>query len=219
MTHVLVPSSDSSPAAWITLSRLGAGVVQSVVPGGFESYARILHPAMLLTTEQQWVEVQWSQLAQDALTPTTSWEDLAQPHAQPHFDEPEVGSLPISMVEPLAQVLSQHTATPDRVWFAVWVGWGGVTPSPDSDVLLRRDEPRRWSKKRHRAKPRRWSKKRHRRWSKKRHRAKAEAGETGWAEFTAGDRHYFLFSGHIDAVRTSVDARPRFPIREPVVAG
>jgi hypothetical protein len=39
---------------------------------------------------------------------------------------PRAGSLPRSLIPPLMQVLSQHTQTPDRCWFAVWHGFGDL---------------------------------------------------------------------------------------------
>jgi hypothetical protein len=39
---------------------------------------------------------------------------------------PFVGSLPRQQGAPLATALARHTATPNRCWFAVWIGYGDL---------------------------------------------------------------------------------------------
>jgi len=41
---------------------------------------------------------------------------------------PNTWSLPRSLLPPLLEVVSRHTQTPDRCWFAVWYGFGGLRP-------------------------------------------------------------------------------------------
>jgi hypothetical protein len=61
-----------------------------------------------------------------ALTGSESAEEDAQPGV---FDmPPRGGSIPRSLIPPLLEALARHTATPERCWFAVWVGWGGLRP-------------------------------------------------------------------------------------------
>jgi hypothetical protein len=40
--------------------------------------------------------------------------------------EPEVGYLPEELRQALVAALRRHTTTPDRCWFAVWEGYGGL---------------------------------------------------------------------------------------------
>ena len=40
--------------------------------------------------------------------------------------EPSEGSLPADVGGPLADVLTVHTTTGDKCWFAIWEGFGGL---------------------------------------------------------------------------------------------
>jgi hypothetical protein len=122
-------------AAWIAgrLSPFGAGVVTSVVPVGFEAYARVLHPLDPPARGQQpgrWVDVaSWSGIE---LVPGIHFPDIALPEHEPSGVEPwpgqvpQIGTLHPADAEALAGMLARHTSTPDRCWFCTWEGWGSV---------------------------------------------------------------------------------------------
>jgi hypothetical protein len=55
---------------------------------------------------------------------------------------PEVGSLPLQYLEPLVDLLSRHTSTPDRVWFGVWDGFGGLKIRPGGTAVLTWGRPK-----------------------------------------------------------------------------
>jgi hypothetical protein len=48
--------------------------------------------------------------------------------------EPHVGSLPVAHAGRLANVLAQHTLTPEQCWFAVWEGYGALLVSRKAKV-------------------------------------------------------------------------------------
>ncbi len=125
--------ADLRAAGWIG-DRLhpfaqGAG---SVVPDGFEDYARILHAAHHVAPERA---VSWREIA------TANGRTI---HAEMQFGNiagtwsgrspqpdlwsvgPRVGSLPLELASALVTLLRPRTATPDRCWFAVWEGWGDL---------------------------------------------------------------------------------------------
>lgn len=133
----LVLATDLSPVRWIIEQTHGFAVnVGSLVPAGFSSYVRVLHPAY----------------RQDAATPTSdptriTWAEIARAngriiHSEVQFDslghaplpeqpdlwdaEPGEGTFPADLAAKLAAALGPHTATPDRCWFAVWDGWGDL---------------------------------------------------------------------------------------------
>jgi hypothetical protein len=122
-------------AAWIggRLSPFDSGVITSVVPGGFEDYARVLHPLDPAVCGQQparWGDVaSWSGIE---LVPGIDFPDIALPEHEPSGAEPwpgqvpQVGTLHPADVEALGVVLAGHTSTPDRCWFCTWEGWGRV---------------------------------------------------------------------------------------------
>jgi hypothetical protein len=127
-------SGETGQASWIgeRLAPFGAYVVTSVVPGGFEAYARVLHPA-----EEplhgggrvvRWAEVAaWSGLP---LRPGSQFHSIALPRVRPEGEAPWTGQGPHqgSLYPPdaviLAEILRDWTTTPQRCWFCVWDGYG-----------------------------------------------------------------------------------------------
>ena len=122
-------------AAWIgaRLSPFDSGVVTSVVPSGFDAYARVLHPLDPPVRDQEparWGDVaSWSGVE---LVPGIDFPDIALPEQEPTGAEPwpgrvpQVGTLDPADADALAAVLARHTSTPDRCWFCTWEGWGSV---------------------------------------------------------------------------------------------
>jgi hypothetical protein len=130
-------SPDAAPAAWVVQGLRGFGEsVLSVVPEGFEAYARIFHPAGNGDPE---VPVRWRDVA--AANGRTAHRAMQWPSITGSFRfyngagqpgvwdrQPEEGALPQALVPVLIPVLSRHTATPGLCWFAVWDGWGALEP-------------------------------------------------------------------------------------------
>lgn len=142
---------DATAAAWVVEGLRGfADSVLSLVPAGFEAYARIFHPAWL---SQPATRVSWRQVAQaNGRVPNRAmqWGSITgseryvhgahQPGIWDH--EPEQGTLPRELAPVLASLLAQHTVTPGRCWFAVWEGYGCLAPgaaeAPSFDIPHRR---------------------------------------------------------------------------------
>jgi hypothetical protein len=128
-------SVEVGEAVWIgdRLSPFGSGVLTSVVPAGFDAYARVLHPIHPSARDQQpgrWIDVaSWSGVE---LVPGIDFPDIALPEHEPTGVEPwpgqvpQVGTLHPACADALAAVLARHTSTPDRCWFCTWEGWGSV---------------------------------------------------------------------------------------------
>jgi hypothetical protein len=117
--------------------------VASVVPRGFEAYARVLHPAEVPHRGHgrlvRWREVSvWSGLL---LGPDSQFHSIALPPIRPTTDAPwrgqgpRNGSLFPADAEALAQILRTWTSTPDHCWFCLWdgYGWGNTTRLATSD--------------------------------------------------------------------------------------
>jgi hypothetical protein len=136
-------SVEVTAASWIAdrLTAPGRGVVTSVVPGGFESYARVLHSLQGSGIEPgRWSDVaRWSGVR---LVSGGQFPDIALPEHEPAEAEPwpgrvpDVGTLGMADAVALADVLAAHTTTPSRGWFAVWEGWGSSTHAPGPRVQL-----------------------------------------------------------------------------------
>lgn len=128
-------SVEVEQADWIgeRLSPFDSCVLTSVVPSGFEAYARVLHPLDPPAHDQQpqrWMSVaSWSGVE---LVPGIDFPEIALPEHEPSGVAPwpgrvpQVGTLHPADVEALAAVLARHTSTPDRCWFCTWEGWGSV---------------------------------------------------------------------------------------------
>jgi hypothetical protein len=134
-------SDDVGAADWIgpRLAPREAFQVTSVVPGGFEAYARVLHPAEEPGTGDRlvrWAEVTaWSG---QPLRPDAQFHSIALPPVRPSgpapwaSQGPRQGSLYPPDAEVLAGLARNWTATPDRCWFCVWggYGWAAVMLTP-----------------------------------------------------------------------------------------
>lgn len=137
---------DLSPADWI-IDRIHdfAVDVGSVIPEGFEAYARLFHPAIRFENGHQ-VEVRWSDVATvkgRTIHPEMQWASIAGTwgHAQQKSGglwdlEPEDGSLPHRYAKHLRDLLAGYTSTKDRVWFAVWDGFAGLKIRPGGTATL-----------------------------------------------------------------------------------
>lgn len=133
-------SAHVAAAAWIAerLSPFSSGVVTSVVPGGFEAYARVLHPAEAVgdngTRPVRWAEVAaWSGVT---LVPGDQFSDIAMPEQRPagprpwSGQAPQLGTLYRPDADALAEILVGHTNSAHRCWFCMWEGWGPSSPGP-----------------------------------------------------------------------------------------
>ena len=123
-----------------------SGLVSSVVPGGFEAYVRILHPAQ--TPEQggplvRWIDVsKWSGVE---LHPRVQWLDVALPQIAPTTDPPWrhqgplEGSLCLDDTLALIDDLMPFTTSPNDCLFGLWSGYGGggatLSVGPDSVLM------------------------------------------------------------------------------------
>jgi hypothetical protein len=157
MDEELQFSESSEAASWLSERVVGFALnVVSLVPSGFEAYARVFHPANLFTTDgTRNQDVRWAEVAR--MTGRTAhrmmqWHSLVGSFPDPDPDRvwdggvriqsPESGSLPEDVASLLVAVLRTHTATPERCWFALWDGWGGrgtpVTSAPTFTLPNRR---------------------------------------------------------------------------------
>jgi hypothetical protein len=134
----MTPSDQVEAADWIRerLHPFSAYQVGSVVPAGFDAYARIFHPA---TTSRDWneLEVRWSTVAAWSgrkVHPEMQFNSIATPAPPVHADEPKpwnseprLGVLSRPQAQALIRLLPAFTSTPDACWFCLWDGYGYVT--------------------------------------------------------------------------------------------
>jgi hypothetical protein len=129
----MAPSEEIEAAEWIggRLHPFGQDV-GSVVPTGFEAYARIFHPASRLAGREQ-VEVRWSDVAEwsgRTVHPEMQFHTIAVPlpdrdtRLQAWSYEPWLGALSERQARALVTLLARYTSTPNVCWFCVWAGYG-----------------------------------------------------------------------------------------------
>lgn len=151
--------SDSvEPARWVgpRLSPFEAGLVTSVVPTGFDAYARILHPATRGSMGEH--TVRWAQVAAwsgQRLDRLAHFPDVALPEHTPAGDPPwdsqgpATGTLSAHDAATLVDVLAAHTQIVDGVrpcWSCLWVGYGWnhavYLAASDAPTEVRANPPR-----------------------------------------------------------------------------
>jgi hypothetical protein len=133
----MIPSDEVEAADWIG-PRLHpfAQDVGSVVPTGFEAYARIFHPASRLAGTE-WVEMRWSDVAEwsgRVVHPEMQFHSIAVPlpgrdtRLRAWSGEPRLGVLSEGQARALVGLLARHTSNPDACWFCLWDGYGDFNP-------------------------------------------------------------------------------------------
>jgi len=126
-------SSAVEAAGWIgeRLASFGT-TVTAVVPAGYESYARVLHPAEAPPWGGHRV-VRWREVAAwsgVSLGPDAQFHTVALPPRRPEAPAPwsgqgpHEGSLHLPDAEVLAEILRDFTTTPEECFFCVWDGYG-----------------------------------------------------------------------------------------------
>lgn len=150
MVESLIQIPDSAePASWLADGIVGFGEsVVSLVPGGFPGYARVFHPADIFdpkkalgsNQEVTWTEVahmrgrvahagmQWESILHIDRDEGRAWDYAGGVwHGSVRIQDPMTGRLPEEVASSLVSVLRAETATPDRCWFGVWEGYGGLS--------------------------------------------------------------------------------------------
>lgn len=114
--------------------------VSSLVPVGYGSYTRILHPA----ENQGGREVTWREVAAEhggTCVPTSSFSAAMGMNARSSDWaglEPEVGKLPLVQLRRLMSTLADLSSSTQRCWSAVWDGYGVLPERIRRHVALRR---------------------------------------------------------------------------------
>lgn len=103
--------------------------VGALVPGGYEAYARVLHPAWEASDRM----VPWSAVTAwsgRVYHPLMSFEGIRSPapghgaDPSPWDHDPDYSSLDEEVTAELLPLLAQFTGTPEQCYFGVWEGYG-----------------------------------------------------------------------------------------------
>jgi len=126
-------SFDVRQADWMNerLDDLMAGKVTSIVPTGFDAYARILHPVETPLHGDRLLR--WRDVAHwggQVLTAQSQWLQVAMPQFEPKLPRPwrsqgpAQGSLYPDDARTLAEIAGQFTDAPQQCWCCIWEGFG-----------------------------------------------------------------------------------------------
>ena len=157
------PASSSKPADWVVERLTDFAVnVLSVVPGGFEAYARVFHPAekVVCTADADQSSIseslRWAEVAElTGRTPhrTMQWPSIQGSHPElrdytklkagdVYIRAPLGGSLPLELAQTLWPIFEQYTNTLNECFFAIWEGFGGmpnfIREAPTFEIPARR---------------------------------------------------------------------------------
>ncbi|MDO5743573.1 MAG: hypothetical protein Q4P23_03820 [Micrococcaceae bacterium] len=153
------PLPSAAPGSWLReLLAEDFGEPNTVVPRGFDAYARILHPIARDRPKapDTWATVDgatcadiereagsWAELAaatSNRLGPYTQSADILPPRTTEHqewftpegwrYGQSEEGNLDLDTLARVAMVLSRHTGTTQSGVAAVWEGWGTGSSTP-----------------------------------------------------------------------------------------
>ena len=158
----VTPSDAVEAADWIPGRLNGfAKNVGSIVPKGFDAYARIFHPASKAPNYRPGdpvrpgVDVRWSEVAAEAgriVHPEMQFHAIAAPvpgrsHERELWDDvPRLGVLSARQAAALVEVLPTHTTTPNACWLCLWEGYGYFGPPTAWTTLRAEFRPiSRWS--------------------------------------------------------------------------
>ncbi len=127
------PAPSALPAEWATsrLDVFAAPWVTGMVGPDFQAYARIFHPLDDGPDAQRWADV--AQLHGRKMHASADWDQIRDVpevlrHGRSFPGDPGVGHLEVGALSALCAILTGHTGTPERCWFAVWDGWGWQHP-------------------------------------------------------------------------------------------
>ncbi|MFE5839333.1 hypothetical protein [Arthrobacter sp. NPDC056493] len=128
MTATLTPANSIFPADWLTREFSGPPLlVNTFVPETFPAVIRVLNPFVGAGGRK----LSWSAVAQELGIPldgSANGENLCMEYEASTGEKVNInfGTLDPETASALADVLSQHTATPDQCYFAVWIGYSGI---------------------------------------------------------------------------------------------
>jgi hypothetical protein len=123
----------SAAGGWLRERVIDGGVGDSLIPGGFDAYVQVLHPA----DGPGISEVSWREVAEWAgvpLQPGVWFQDLEELPApngagsRPWEDAPMPGEIPDEIRDALMEILVRHTAAGEAT-YALWDGWGSLNGS------------------------------------------------------------------------------------------
>ncbi len=127
------PASDVSSARRLAQRLSDAEpAIGQVVPSTFDSYARVFAPVV-----GDGLTLTWEGVLHDrgiSFTPEFSWTSLAR-QEEDHL-QPLMGGLGPDTSLGLAEILATFISPTERVYYAMWTGYGGSTRTSDATTVV-----------------------------------------------------------------------------------
>jgi len=122
----IVWSTDTQQAEWIVQNLREDYTVATLLPSGFQAYARLLHP-IVRDTEAGLVITRWKDIAAETNGVVHPLVQFARFYgSRVKGDAPWRGSLPTTDARTLIDVLELFTSPAERCWFGLWFGYGEI---------------------------------------------------------------------------------------------
>lgn len=128
---MITASDEIGVADWLvsSLFPFQKYVAGSVVPPGYEAYVRIHHPTQSTSDYVSWARI--ADWAGRVYHPAMQFEAIATPIQDKRlptkpWDGRVPNDMPMHQAKALANLLGSFTATPEKVWYLVWEGYGDV---------------------------------------------------------------------------------------------
>ena len=113
--------------------------LRTFMPDGYECYARVLHPAFVMVSEDEnrteEIPVPWSTVGEWSGAPLNATSHIGDVMAREdginwaepgrEGTAPPQGQMDGASLSHLLIHLAEETTTPDEIWMLIWTGYGG----------------------------------------------------------------------------------------------
>ena len=130
LMYTALPGNWIKDRLWPWTSVEEGMLAGSIIPEGFNAYARVFHPAERRTPDNNRERVTWAAIASwngEVAHPQMIFNRIAhlEPWCHPTWGRaPFYGNLPEEECRVLVSILERFTSTPERCYFCLWEGYG-----------------------------------------------------------------------------------------------
>ena len=123
---------DLQPTDWLRDLAIFGREVASFLPGNFAAYARVYHPFELDEGGGPESFSTWRDLPQFTDVDIGDIDEIGDVSNGVGGARTSVGTIPLSIIQVLSEHLGPATTSPEKCFFAVWQGFGGLALPEES---------------------------------------------------------------------------------------